>query len=591
MALTDLPFKPGFMTNPPDRGVGMLGYWKNGDKVRFKDGLPEMMGGWVRDNASQAMEGVARGAADWVTLRNEKLIGFGTSHKLYVWQGGSFFDITPVRASSTINNNPFATTDTSAVVVVTDTAHGATDGAFVTFSGAAAVGGITISGEYQLTYINTDSYSITHSSAATSTVAAGGGAAVVAEYQINPGAELSVEGTGWGAGAWGAEAWGTARTVASLVFEARTWTLDLWGEDLIACHADGNIYVWDSSVGTGTRAALIAAAPTNNRSAFVSQESRHLVALGADGDPMMIKWCDSEDYTDWTPTTTNTAGDKRVDTGSRLVRGIEFRNQTLVFTDSALYAMQFIGPPYTFAVLPVGLTGGLMGPNAAVVHANVCYWMGTANFYQYDGVIKPMVCPVYEHVFRDINVAQSAQVWAGVNTSFNEVWWIYCSGDSDQNDRYVIYNTVEQTWVFGTLDRSLYVGDSDVVGAAYAVDPDGVLYYHDIGTTQDGAAHEAFIESGDVEISQGGESFMHVGKMVPDFKRISGEVSATVTTKRYPQASETQVSGPHAMTVDTEFINPRVRGRQMSVKVGSNSTTADWRLGMLRLGLRPHGKR
>ena len=590
MPLPTLRLKPGMYSDDTDRDVGSLGYWKDGDKVRFLHGLPQSMGGWVKDDASASMVGTARSAVDWITSRMERAIGLGTSKKLYVWIDGGFFDITPIRASSTINNNPFAMTDTSTTVVVTDTSHGAIDGAYVTYSGAAAAGGITISGEYRITYIDADSYSITHSAAATSTVS-GGGASVVAAYQINPGLDTSVFATGWGVGNWGEETWGTPRALSDVIDSARVWSLSAWGEDLIASHVDGNIYVWDSSVGTGTRAALIATAPTSNKSVLVSSEDRHVIALGAGGDPMLIQWCDSEDYNDWTPTTTNTAGDKRVDRGNTLMRGVDFRNTHLIFTDAAMYNMRFIGPPYTFSVEPVGATGGLMGPNAVVVYAEVCYWMGTENFYFYDGTIQVLPCPVFETVFKDFNFAQGAKVWAGANSRFDEVWWLYCSEGSDEVDRYVLYSTVEKHWAFGTIARTVYVGDSDVIGEIYAVSADGFLYYHDTGTTADGSAMNAYLESGDIEIAPDGEQFMHISKLIPDFKRLTGEVVLTVTTKRYPQDTESQSSAALTVNSNTKFVNPRVRGRQASIRVESNSTTADWRMGTMRVELRPHGKR
>lgn len=589
MALENLPFKPGFVSDDPDRDVGTAGYWKTGDKVRFLHGLPQSMGGWTRDNASISMVGVPRGVVDWLTTRSEQVIGFGTNYKLYVWIGGLFYDITPIRASSTINNNPFSMTNTLTTVTVTDTAHGAIDGAYVTFSGAAAAGGITISGEYQLTYVDADTYTITHSAAATSTTT-GGGASVVAAYQINPGPATATVEFGWGVGTWGESTWGTARAISDLVNQLRTWTLDLWGEDMIATHFDGNIYVWDSSVGVGTRAAIISAAPTSNKSAFVSQEARHIVALGAGGDPMQIKWCTSEDYTDWTATTTNTAGDKRVDKGSQLLRALPYRDQHLVFTDAALYAMQYVGPPYTFSVKPVSETE-LIGPNAVVVYAGVCYWMGIGNFYMYDGMVRVVPCPVYEHVFRDYNADQAFKVWAGANSRFDEVWWLYCSEDSTEVDRYVMFNTVEKHWVFGTMARTLYVGNSDVINSVYATSADGCLFYHDFGTSADGADLNAYIESGDVEIPQAGENMMHIDKIIPNFKRLTGTVELTLTTKRYPQDSETQTSGPHDVTSATKFVNPRVRGRQTSVKIESDSASADWRMGVLRVDVKKHGKR
>ena len=590
MALQELQFKSGFFSDDTDRDVGTMGYWKDGDKVRFRHGLPETIGGW-EDSGSGAMVGTARGTVDWVSLRSEVFIAFGTSKKLYIWQGGQLFDITPIRASSTINNNPFSMTDTLAVVTVTDTAHGAEDGAYVTFSGATAAGGITIVGEYEITYIDADSYTITHSSPATSTTT-GGGASVVAAYQINPGNVDSVQDVGWGVGGWGAETWGTPRSSSASVSAARTWALWTWGEDLIASHLNGGIYVWDSSVGTGTRSVIIATAPTNNKSVMVSQEARHLIALGAGGDPTFIQWCSSEDYNDWTATTTNTAGDARVDLGSALVCGVRVRDQHLIFTDAGEYNMQYVGPPYTFSLKPIG-TRGIIGPNAVAVHTGVAYWMGIASFYRYDGTVQVIPCPVFNTVFNDINLLQRAKVWATVDATFDEIWWLYCSAASDEVDRYVVYNVIENHWVYGSLERTILVGDSDVIDTSYGVSSDGYLYYHNTGMTADGADLEAFVASGDVELNikdnPVGNKFMHVSKVIPDFKTLSGDVTMTVTTKRYPQASETQSSGPHTITSSTEFINPRLRGRQLSLRV--DSTSAGWRMGVPRVQFIPHGRR
>ena len=590
MGLKDIPFKPGVVADLPDREVGTAGFWKDADKVRFLNGLPQTMGGWVKDAVLAAILGTARGGVDWQTTRGERVIGVGTNVKLYVWIGGVFSDITPIRTSHTINNNPFSMTDTLTTVTVTDTAHGAVNGDYVTFSGATAAGGITIVGEYAITYIDANSYTITHSAAATSTTS-GGGAGVVAVYQINVGGVNSEAGLGWGSGAWSGSTWGTSRTVTDIVLYARTWKLDVWGEDLIASHFDGSIYVWDSSAGVGTRATLIAAAPTSNKAIFVSQESRHIVALGASADPLSIKWCDSETYTDWTPTTTNSAGDARVDQGSQLLTSVALRDQHLVFTDSAIYAMQYVGPPYTFSVKPQGLSGGLAGPNAAIAYMGLCYWMGDKNFYYFDGVAHVLDCPVFEKVFNDYNVDEGFKVWAGVSVKFDEVWWLYCTEDSTEIDRYVVYSTVEKHWTVGTLARTMYIGDSDVIPDVYAFSADGYLYYHEIGTSDNGAALTSYVTSGDFEIAEGGEQLMHVSKLIPDFKRLVGAVDVLVTTKKYPQAAETQTSATLAVTSATEFISPRVRGRQASIKLASTSTTADWRAGPMRLDLKPHGKR
>lgn len=585
MPLKDIKFRPGIYTDETDRGVGTLGFWKASDKVRFRHGLPQTIGGWEAVNTASSMQGVARGAVDWVSTRLERFVAFGTHLKLYVWLSETFYDITPVRASSTINNNPLATTDGSAVVTVTDTTHGATTGAFVTLSGATAVGGITVAGEYQVTVLTVDTYTITHSSSATSTTS-GGGAAVVAAYQINPGKSTSEVYPGWGSGMWGNGAWSA---IASSITHARTWTLETWGEDLIATHYNGSIYLWDSSGGVTSRATLIAGAPTNNKAVSMSLESRHLIALGAGGDPLMIQWCDAEDYTDWTSTVTNTAGGWRVDQGSQLLRAIKLRDQHLVFTDSAVYTMQYVGPPYVFSIKSAG-GKGCMGPNASVAYLGVGYWMGVSNFYTYDGTVNTIECPVYSHVFGDINERQKFKCYAAANSQYDEVWWLYCSAASDEVDRYVVFSTVERHWAVGTISRTLLVGDSDVLDYPYAIATDGQMYYHEKGTSAAGEALSAYVTSGDVEIDASGEQFMHVSKFIPDFKTLDGEVTITLTAKRYPQDTATRTS---ATTVDesVSFFNPRLRGRQLSVKFASNATDASWRVGVPRIDVKPHGRR
>jgi len=589
MGLKDLKFKPGIYSDDTDRDVGSMGFWKDCDKMRFRNGLPQTIGGWVKDNAESSMLGVARGTVDWLSLREERIIAFGTNRKLYIWIGGIFADITPIRASSTIDADPFTTTNGSSTVTVHDTAHGALDGAFVTFSGAAVVAGLTLNAEYMLTYVDADNYTITAGSNANASTT-GGGAAVVADYQINPGLIDSSIDLGWGVGGYGLALWGTPRTSSDSITFCRTWSLDTWGEDLVGTYYNGDIFVWDSSVGTGTRATKIATAPVTNKAISVSQESRHLIAFGADDDPMLIRWCSSEDYNDWTPTATNTAGDWRIDQGNQILRAIKVRDQHLVFTDASAYSMQFVGPPYTFSIKAVG-SKGLIGPNAAISYLGVAYWMGPKNFYMYDGTVQSLQCSVFDPVFLDFNYGQGFKVWAAVNSSYDEIWWLYCSASSLEIDSYVIYNVIEKTWAYGTISRSLFVGDSDIFQQPYAISIDGYLYQHEVGTDGDGSAIDAYIVSGDVEIDAGGDRLMHVSKFIPDFKDLTGEVEVTVTAKHYPQDATPNTSG--AITVDssTEKINPRVRGRQVSLRIESNSTVASWRLGTPRIESRPHGRR
>lgn len=593
MKLDDLNIQPGIFTLDTDRGS--KGRWKDGNWVRFWKSLPEKIGGYQRVGESTFL-GICRALSDWVSLAQTKIIALGTHLKLYVWFGGNYYDITPIRSSGTFATDPFAVTDTETTVVVKHTGHGALEGDYVTIAGASAGGGITVDGEYKIQrVIDADSYEIEHGTAATSTDAATGGASATYAYQINVGGADSVAGLGWGAGGYGLGTYGTPRSTSNFLEMARIWSLANWGEDLVACPRDGGIYLWDRSVGTGTRAAVISQAPSTAKAIFVTEENRTIVALGAhDGaadDPMLIRWCDEEDYTLWTADEDNTAGEKRLDAGNELYCRVRGDKEDLIFSDTFLWAMQFIGPPYTFGFVPRGKNGGLRSPNAAVGMNGVTFWMGMKDFYYYNGGV-PMVlpCDVLNHVMDDINNTQRAKVFAGVNRGYGEVWWLYPSAGSTECDRYVLYNVNEKTWAFGELVRTAMVGDSDVFGLPYMAGSDGRLYDHDTTVNADGAAQASFLESADVEIGDG-EYEMLLKRLVPDFKRLTGAIDLTITAKKYPQSSDSVTTDAIAITSTDEFINPRVKGRQMSLRFSTDAIGDDWRMGKLRVGIRPYGKK
>lgn len=594
MPLTELTIKPGVVTDTTDRGVGNIGYWKSAEHVRFVTGQPRKMLGWNKDNAgAPAIQGLARGQMDWRDLSAGRWIAVGTEHRLYVWSGGSFFDVTPARETGSLTN-PFTTTISSTLVVVDDNTHGLAEGDKVIYSGASAVGGITINGEYTVTtVVNNNQYKITHSVAASSSAGPGGGT-VGYVYLISAGLLDSILSLGYGVSTYNSGTYGTPRTLSTLLQSCRVWTLDAWGEDLIANYKGGGIYLWDASVGTGTRAAVIAGAPATANAILVSTEDRHLIALGAhDGsasDSMLIRWCSQEDYSDWTPTETNTAGEKRLDQGNEILRGIKGRGEHLIFTDQAIYSMTFLGPPDTYGFRPLGANGGLRGPNAATFYNGVCYWMGFRDFYTYGGTIQTLPCVVRERVFADINDVQRFKVWAAVNREHHEIWWLYCSANSTEVDRYVLYNMEEGLWSFGSLARTTYTGDSDIFDYAFAMGTDGMLYIHDSGVNDGANALTASLESGDIEIAPG-EKMMAIDRVVPDFKNLAGTVKITLTGKRHPQASTTVTSGPHTVTPTTEFISARLRCRQVSLKVESDDPDDYWQLGTIRLRVREHGAR
>lgn len=586
MPLKDVPVQPGMYTLSTDRGA--RGRWKNGQWVRFWKGMVEKIGGYNK-NSTNTFTGKARAALDWLTLSLVRYIALGTHLKLQLWLGGTYYDITPLRSTATLGVNPFAMTSGSAEVTVTHVAHGAYVDDYVTFSGATAAGGITISGEYQITtMVDVDTYKITHTAQASSTTT-GGGAAVEAKYQIHVGVASTEYVSGYGAGAYGAGTYGTTRTLSSLLSYARIWSLDNWGEDLIACCRDQGVYVWDASVGTGTRAAVISGAPTVCKAAFVSEQNRHLVVLGPDSEPLKVKWSDAEDYTDWTPTASNAAGSKLLSGGNELYCAVKTDGETILFTDSVMYSMKFEGPPYVFSFDPKGSSFGIRGPNAAREAGGKIYWMGKKEFYVYDGSTSTLACDVLPTVFDNINSDQGALVFAGANRGFAEVWWLYPSADATECDRYVIYNYEDKTWAFGTLARTVFIGDSDNITNTYACGTDGYIYDHESGVNADGGALSAYAETGDLEIAEG-EEIMFVDKLIPDFAELSGTLSLTIKGRRYPKG-EQLTKGPYSITSSTEKVQPRFTARQMSLYLSVSTVDANFRMGTLRINAMPDGER
>lgn len=586
--LKQVEIAPGFFTLGTDRGG--KNRWKTGDHVRFFRGAAEKLGGNTKTITASFL-GRARSAIDWQSLTFLHYLALGTHLKLYVQNGGVFYDITPYRITGTLVNNPFTMTNTSTLVSVAHVGHGLAVGDYTYYSGATAAGGITINGAYSVTSVTSaDVYVVTHSAAATSSVA-GGGAAVAYQYEIGIGtADTEQGGLGYGIGAWGSSTWGTARTSTNLVNLCRIWSLDNWGEDLIASPRGGSIYVWDASTGTGTRAAIIAAAPITAKSVLVSRENRHLIALGAhDGsvnDPLLIRWCSQEDYTVWTPTETNTAGRKRLDGGAEIFCGVKVGNEILVHTDSTFTAMIFEGPPYTFGFYPKGSNGGLRGPNAAKSHNGRAFWIGEGDFYVYDGRMRVLPCDVHNYIFDDISVSQQAKIFAGANSGFGEIWWLYPAAASTECDRYVIYNELENHWVFGTLARTVIVADSKLFGP-YAAGQDGFVYDQESSVDDNGMALASSLSTWDIELGDG-QQIMHMGKIVPDFKRLVGSMNMSLAAKKYPQsAAVTQSVG--SMTSSTPFKNPHMRGRQISLTLSTSAAGDDWRMGTLRIEVGPDG--
>ena len=438
------------------------GGWYECDKIRFRQGNPEKIGGWVRNSANTFL-GVCRSIWSWSLLSGERLLGVGTNLKFYIESGGSYNDVTPLRATESLTD-PFETTASSAVVNVTDAAGGFSDGDFVTFSGASAVGGITIDGEYQIALQLDGTYNITHSSAATSS--ATGGGSVDAAYQINVGSEIGRPLTGYGAGYYGEGGYGEGGTSTEAL---RLWNQANFGEDIIAGPSMGALYIWDASGGVTSRMTLLSAeggasnVPTQHNLLLVSDLSRFVFVFGCNVigtstyDPMLIRWSDQEDATNWTPAATNQSGDLRLSSGSEIKAVIQARQEILVLTDIAVYSLQYLGAPDGWGAQLLGENTSVASSKAVAYANGVAFWMGQDKFYIYDGTTKPLPCDLRRYIFTDLNADQYDQVFSGSNEAYHEIWWFYCSGGSTTVDRYVVYNYLENVWYYGTLTRTAWL--------------------------------------------------------------------------------------------------------------------------------------
>jgi hypothetical protein len=538
MPLQKIVFKPG--VNRENTRYTTEGGWYECDKIRFRQGNPEVIGGWQRISVSTFL-GVCRSLWNWVTLGNLNLIGVGTNLKFYIESGGIYNDVTPIRTTVTINNNPFALT-ASTTVTVTDTAHGCVTGDFVTFSGAVDIGGVgtnvtaaVLNQEFQVTVLTPNTYTITISVTPNATAIAGspgGGAAVVATYQINVGPSYAIPLTGWGAGAWGSGTWGVGGTSDTAI---RLWSQGNWGEDLIFGPRGGGIYYWDATSGVNTRGFNLATAvgasdvPTVQNEIFISDINRFLFALGCNDygsatlDPMLIRWSDQEDAYNWTPSATNQAGSLRFSHGSEIVTAVQARQEIVVFTDSALYSLQYLDAPIFWGAQLLGDNISIEGPNAVVIASGVIYWMGVDKFYVYDGRVQTLNCDLRRYVFSDFNQSQAAQVFAGTNEGFNEVWWFYCSANSTIIDKYVIYNYVEKIWYYGTMARTAWLDsglrDFPMAATYNSTAQTGLLVNHEEGlddnATGTPAAINAYISSSEFDIGDG-HNFGFVWRILPD---------------------------------------------------------------------------
>ena len=619
MPLSKLQIAPGI--DKQNTEYGAEGRWVDSDNVRFRYGLPEKIGGWEKVT-SDALVGATRAILSYSDLGGVKYIIYGTNKKLYAYSEGSYADITPTRATGTGNITQFATTNGSTTVTVTDSSHGALIGDFVTIASVSgAVGGISaanLQGEFEiLTVPNSNTYTIEAKAAASSTTT---GATANATYQLNTGAAVSLFGYGWGAGTWSTSTWNTSREGLTggegVLLQSAKWALDNWGEDVLALQFDGGLFYWDTSAGLTSLASTseVSGAPTKSRFMIVSGDDRHVICLGTETtigttstqDNMFIRWSDQESTSDWTPTATNTAGSFRLTDGNQINTAVRSRGAVMIWTDTALYAMQFIGAPLTFGFKQIGSNCGAVGINAAVDVSGNSYWMSNDSFFVYDGAVKKLPCSVQDYVFDDINKNAQQDVYCAANSNYNEVMWFYASANSDQIDRMVIYNYAENLWYIGTLARTSW-SDYGVYPVPYATEFKSsdttatistitglkagrtFVFLHETGTEDDGSAMANHIESGDIDIADG-DNFMSISRFIPDFKNLTGTADVTIKTRPYPSGTQTS-HGSFDVTTSTTKVNTRIRGRQVAVRISSDATGDKWRYGTMRLDIRPDGMR
>ena len=627
MPLTKLTFQPGInkeMTDLMDKGG-----WADGNLVRFRKGLPEKIGGWTK-NTSNTFLGACRALLAWVSLSSTRFLGLGTNLKYYVKEGSNFDDITPIRSTTGAGDVTFSAVDGDATITVSDTAHGAVQNDFVTFSGAVSLGGnitdTVLNQEYQIaTIIDADSYTIEAKDTDGSTVTANasdtgnGGSSTVGAYQINTGLNVYVPSTGWGVNGWGSGTWGSA-AAANFANQLRLWSHDAFGEDLVMNPRAGGIYYWDTSSGVTTRAVDITSlsgsnlAPTVGLQTIVSDTDRHVIVLGADPivgsartgsvDPLLIAFSSQESVTDWEPTATNTAGDIRLSSGSQIVGGLRARQEILIWTDTSLYSMQFIGAPFTFGVNLINENVGMISPNGAINAPDGIYWMARDGFYKYTGSVQRVSCSVLNYVLDDLNTTQSFKIFSFSNKEFNEVGWFYCSGSSNDIDRYVTYNYLENVWSIGELSRTAWLDEGIFNNplATHGSENSSILYNQEDGSDADGSPMDnVFIESGDIDIDEGNQ-FGFISRIIPDVKFFgstptTGQINYVLKTRNYPGESLT-VNSTNNVTSTTDQNFVRARARQMVFRVQSDDdadvgvrTGFKWRLGANRFDIRTDGRR
>ena len=618
MPLAKIQIRPGIDKQRTEYGAE--GTWVDGDNVRFRFGLPEKIGGWLKVT-SDALIGATRALLTWADLDGVKYTMFGTNKKLYVFSEDfepDYYDATPTRGTGSITQ--FSVTNASTTVDVTEGSHAARVGDYVTISSVSAdVGGITqanLQNEFEIIKTaDANTFTITSPAAATSTAT---GATATATYKIYSGPATSVYGYGWGMGAFNQTEWGDSRediSVSPVVLESGKWSLDNWGEDALACRFNGGLYTWDTSSGLSSNlAAVLSNAPTTSRFMMISGDDRHVILFGTETtiatsstqDDMFIRWCDQESNNTWTPTSTNTAGSQRLTRGSRIMAAVRSRGSVIILTDTSLYQMQFIGPPLTFGFKFIADNCGAVGMNAVIDVGGRVFWMGRESFFVFDGAVRKLPCTVQDYVFDDIEPSAQQDVFCSSLSDFGEVMWFYPSSDSVQMDRQVTYNYLEDSWHVGSLARSAWT-DRSVYDYPRAAEYDAddtttavptvygatagrtFVYKQEFGKDADGSAMTSYVESADVDIEDG-EKMMSIQRFIPDFKNLSGSIDLTLKFRDYPSSTQ-RTNGPYEVTTSTNKIDTRARGRQAALRIESDAEGDDWRFGTFRAEIRPDGGR
>ena len=642
MALASIQIEPGINKQLTETGAN--GKWVDCDNVRFRYGLPEKIGGWTQVG-SDSLIGAPRAQQPFLSLASEKFDAVCTNKKQYIYQDNNttFYDVSPQRygaygKTGAAQAVTFDLVDTEATVTINLTANGCVAGDFVTFAGTVSPGGGYVAGdfnkEFEIQTVDTNEFTILMPSASTANVTAGGSAN--ATLQLNTGDPTSVLGFGWSAGTWSQSTWGTARP-STVAIDAANWSLDLYGEDVVATQFNGGTYIWDTSVfktsmGTYpfynlidydlsvaspyfTRNKNTATVPHKSLFSLISTPDRHLVVFGASDvdsadnqDPMLVRFSDQENITDFVPTSVNTAGSQRLSDGSEIRAAVRSSGQILIWTDTSMHSMQFIGPPFTFGFKQVGRQCGCVGQHAAVDVDGVAYWMGASGgFLKFDGSVQTIPCSVEDYVFTDIRLVP--EVYAGVNADFNEISWFYPSSNSNEIDRVVIYNYMEKVWAVGTLSRTAWA-DKGVFAKPYGTEflPSstatetptvqgvtagrGNLYAQESGNNADTAALAATLTSGDFFLEPAGENLMSISRFIPDFKNLAGNVSVTIQLRDYPAQTKTGSSlGPFVINTSTTKKDCRARGRQAAINVANSALNETWRFGTFRADIKPAGRR